>query len=355
MKLIHCADLHLDSPMESNLPTEKAKERKNEILSTFSKLVRIATENGVSAILIAGDLFDSNHITKKTEQYVLDLIASHPDLAFFYLAGNHDRGNALRVSDECPENLYIFDESWTSYDFGDLVITGSERPDPDTLSLNKSACNIVLMHGQQRTGGARGAEEDVIRFSALKNKHIDYLALGHIHEYRPLKLDERCVACYSGCLEGRGFDECGQKGYVLLETDKGRIKHQFVPIARRTLHTVECDVSDFSSQLDLEERVLTAVKDIPASDLVKVVLTGSCPAEAQKDVDHLSSLLSERFYFAKIYDKSRILIRPEDYQYDISLKGEFVRRVMASDLSEAEKERVIVCGFRALTGEEVGL
>ena len=355
MKLIHCADLHLDSPMESNLPTEKAKERKNEILSTFSKLVRIATENGVSAILIAGDLFDSNHITKKTEQYVLDLIASHPDLAFFYLAGNHDRGNALRASDERPENLYTFDEGWTSYDFGELVITGSECPDPDTLSLDKSACNIVLMHGQQRTGGARGAEEDIIRFSALKNKNIDYLALGHIHEYRPLKLDERAVACYSGCLEGRGFDECGQKGYVLLEIDKDRIKHQFVPIARRTLHTVECDVSDFASQLELEERVTTTVKDIPASDLVKVVLTGSCAAEAQKDVDRLTSLLSERFYFAKVYDKSRVTIRPEDYQYDISLKGEFVRRVMASNLSDGEKERVIVCGFRALNGEEVGL
>ena len=355
MKLIHCADLHLDSPMESNLPTEKAKERKNEILATFAKLVRIAAENGASAILLAGDLFDSNHITKKTEKYVIDLIASHPDLAFFYLAGNHDRGNALRLSDERPQNLYTFDENWTSYDFGDVVITGSERPDPDSLVLSESALNIVLMHGQQRTGTARGAEEDVIRFAPLKNKGIDYLALGHIHEYRPLKLDERGVACYSGCLEGRGFDECGQKGYILLEIDGRRIKHHFVPIARRTLHTVECDLSGFSSQLDLEERVLAAVHDIPAVDLVKVALVGECHAEAQKDIEHLTSVLSERFYFAKIYDKSRIVIRPEDYQHDISLKGEFVRRVMASDLSDAEKERVIVCGFRALTGEEVGL
>ena len=355
MKLIHCADLHLDSPMESNLPTEKAKERKSEILATFAKLVRIADENGVSAILIAGDLFDSNHITKKTEKYVLELIASHPNLAFFYLAGNHDRGNTLRISDERPENLYTFEDGWTSYDFGDLVITGSERPDPEALVLSESALNIVLMHGQQRTGGARGAEEDIIRFTPLKNKHIDYLALGHIHEYRPLKLDERAIACYAGCLEGRGFDECGQKGYVLLEVDGRHVKHRFVPIARRTLHTVECEISDFSSQLDLEERVLAAVRDIPTTDLVKVLLTGACPAEAQKDVDHLTAVLSERFYFAKIYDKSRVVIRPEDYRHDVSLKGEFVRRVMASDLSEAEKERVIVCGFRALTGEEVGL
>ena len=127
-----------------------------------------------------------------------------------------------------------------------------------------------------------------------------------------------------------------------------------MPAARRTLHTVTCDVSDFESQLDLENKLLDAVKDIPASDMVKAVLTGSVSAEAQKDLEHLCGVLSERFYFAKLQDKSRLLIRPEDYRHDISLKGEFVRRVMESNLSEKEKERVISCGFRALLGEEVG-
>ena len=80
MKLIHCADLHLDSPMESNLPAAKARERRNEILATFSDLIERADQNGASAVLIAGDLFDSDRTTRKTEQYVLDLIASHPNL-----------------------------------------------------------------------------------------------------------------------------------------------------------------------------------------------------------------------------------------------------------------------------------
>ena len=57
----------------------------------------------------------------------------------------------------------------------------------------------------------------------------------------------------------------------------------------------------------------------------------------------------------KISDKSRLLIDPDAYRNDISLKGEFVRRVLASNLKEEEKERVIACGFRALSGEEMGL
>ena len=354
MKLIHCADLHLDSPMEANLSPEKARERKREILSAFSDLVRHAAQNGVSAILIAGDLFDSTRISKKAKRYVLETVASHPEIKFFYLMGNHDRGGTDADGEPLPQNLYTFGDGWTSYSLGEVTVTGSEHPDADTLTLSEQACNIVLLHGQERAGkGASG--EDVIPLGKLKNKHIDYIALGHIHEYQAVKLDERCIACYSGCLEGRGFDECGQKGYVLLEIEGNRISHRFVPLARRTLHTVECDVTDFSTQLDLEERVLSAVASIPASDMVKVILTGTCAAEAQKDLLHLTSALSERFYFAKIYDRSRMLIRPEDYRYDISLKGEFVRRVMASDLKDEEKERVIACGLRALTGEEVGL
>ena len=86
-----------------------------------------------------------------------------------------------------------------------------------------------------------------------------------------------------------------------------------------------------------------------------MVLTGTCPAETMLDLTHLRGVLAERFYFAKVKDETRLSINAEDYAHDISLKGEFVRRVMASNLSQTEKERVIACGFRALSGEELGL
>ena len=36
MKIIHCADLHLDSQMTANLTKEQARERKREIIRTFT-------------------------------------------------------------------------------------------------------------------------------------------------------------------------------------------------------------------------------------------------------------------------------------------------------------------------------
>ena len=353
MKLIHCADLHLDSPMESNLSAEKARERKSELRASFARMLRFADENGVAAILIAGDLFDSNHITKSTEKYVLESVAAYPAINFYYLAGNHDCGSAIKSADPRPDNLFLFDRAWTSYDLGEVTLTGSEAPDEDTLSLDPDRINVVLLHGQETRGGA--AREDVIRFSRLKNKHIDYVALGHIHDYRCTKIDARCTACYAGCLEGRGFDECGTKGFVLLETDGKKITHRFIPHATRTMHTVACDVGEITSQLQLEERALAVTDAIPAKDMIKLVLTGDTDADTVFDTAHLCHLLSERFYFAKIKNETHLSIRPEDYQNDVSLKGEFVRRVMASDLREEEKLRVIACGFRALSGEELGL
>ena len=45
MKIIHCADLHLDSKMESNLDREAASMRRDELLDTFERMVTYAAEN----------------------------------------------------------------------------------------------------------------------------------------------------------------------------------------------------------------------------------------------------------------------------------------------------------------------
>lgn len=350
MKLIHCADLHLDSPMESNLPADRARERRGEILATFKKLIQLADENGADAILISGDLFDSKRTAKRTEQYVLELIREHPDLSFFYLAGNHDSGNRWLETPALPENLHLFGDHWTSYAIDDVYITGSEAPDPELLNLPADKVNILLLHGQAAKGNGNAA--DVIPFGKYKNKNIDYLALGHLHAYQVASLDTRGIACYSGCLEGRGFDECGQKGYVLIEIKNGHLTQALIPFAKRTLHEVHCDLTDCPSQLEIEKRMLRSVEAIQRQDLVKVVLEGSISAELLIETSALGRLLEERFYFAKVVDKTTLQIFPEDYSHDVSLKGEFVRRVMASPLSQQEKYQVIACGFRALSGEE---
>ena len=77
--------------------------------------------------------------------------------------------------------------------------------------------------------------------------------------------------------------------------------------------------------------------------------------ETEKDLPYLTQQLSRRFYFAQVSDESRLAIDPASYRNDVSLKGEFVRMVLASRMPQAEKERVLACGIRALLGEGVQL
>lgn len=67
--------------------------------------------------------------------------------------------------------------------------------------------NIVTLHGQ--VGVVSGVGQ--VNISKLKNKGIDYLALGHIHTYAEQTLDGKGIYCYSGCLEGRGFVSVDRK------------------------------------------------------------------------------------------------------------------------------------------------
>ena len=85
MKLIHCADLHLDSKLSANLDKEQDKESKAEILHTFVRMIEYASEYGVQGILIAGDMFDTKNISATARNTVLHNIINHPEIEFYYL------------------------------------------------------------------------------------------------------------------------------------------------------------------------------------------------------------------------------------------------------------------------------
>lgn len=360
MKLIHCADLHLDSKMETNLSKEKSRERKNEILITFERMVEYAKLNEVRAIIIAGDMFDKSQITQKAKKIVKNAIYSNPKIDFIYLKGNHDEAGFLDEEEAIPENLKLFNSSkWTTYEYEDVNITGIEFGGLDnydlysSLMLEKNKLNIVVMHGQEVESNLKDKAE-IISLKQLKNKNIDYLALGHVHTYKQEKLDNRGVYCYSGCLEGRGFDECGEKGFVLLNTSNGRIDAEFVPFASRTLYEVNVDLTGVTETSEIEEKINEQTESIPSSSIVKIVLGGEAEIGEERDIDYFTKKFENRFYGLKIEDKPKRKIDYMKYQNDISLKGEFIRLVLSQeDLSEEEKSKIISTGIKALSGEEI--
>lgn len=271
MKLIHCSDIHLDSALNTHLAWKEAQERRKELLFTFTKMIAYAEEQGVRAILIAGDLFDTKTVSDSTRNIVINTIKQHFGIDFLYLCGNHDEENIFQEA-QVPKNLKLFSGAGKAYRYGNVVITGLNRPNlQDRLKLKEEDINIIMFHGQI---------ENIQKYSG---KFIDYMALGHIHQYGRGRIDERGEYCYCGCLEPRGFDECGKKGFVLLETGTGHsLKTAFIPFSKRTAYAFQIDISGMKTTPEIYSAILTQVRQTAdEKDMLYIELTGSRAAGAE--------------------------------------------------------------------------
>ena len=372
MKIIHTADLHLDSKLKRHLDDRRAKERRDELLISFQRLVSYAVKENVEAILIAGDLFDVTQISATARNAVYAAMKEHPEILFFYLRGNHDADAFLEDVKErfgaLPENLRLFSDKWTSYELRgkdgvSVVITGAEMNAENkgelaaALLLDQGKKNIVTLHGQEvETAGKKDAE--VIPLREYKNKGIDYLALGHIHAPKLEKLDARGVYAYAGCLEGRGFDECGPRGFYLLTVTDDAIQAEFVPFAKRLMYELMVDASNALTSDDAVAltRKASTKEGIAEKDMVKVILSGETDMNAEFDEGYIAKSLEEDYYFIKVVDKTVPKVDYDSFALDISLKGEYVRSikaaVQAGELDAEQAADMIRLGIRLLAGEE---
>lgn len=357
MKIIHTADLHFDSKMETHLTSEQARERKLEIRLSFKRLVDYARENGVDVVLICGDMFDSANVLTSTKNFILDTIRENAGIDFLLLKGNHDEFMFNR--DECPQNLKLFENDFTYFNYGEVCIAGMNlnrtyMPNNfDLLRFNPNQLNILCLHGQIANAFSPNVDY-CVPLNALANKGIDYVALGHIHNFASGFIDNRAVYAYSGILEPRGFDECGEKGFIEIEVANGRLNYKFIPFSKRQFHSEEVNISNAETTNEVISLIGDVVRQFKSGDLVRVILCGDRKAGLDMDLHYIEKFLKEQFYFAMVVDATVAQIDYAKLSTDISLKGEFIRTVLAENgLSDMEKQKIIDLGIKALTRGEV--
>lgn len=358
MKFIHCADLHLNSRIET-LPTDKAKIRREETMRTFEKLCEFADREKVSAVILAGDVFDTNFNSVKVKERFLYAVGKAKNTDFLYLSGNHDDGVIFDENDKIPENLKFFTDDWTEFTYGNVSIFGVNFTAEnsafiyDSLKLSKERLNVVALHGQIAAYNSSDGFY-VVSLPKLKGKNIDYLALGHVHAYSVGNIDERGKYAYCGALDGRGFDELGEKGFILFDNENGKINTKFVSCSSRIFYEYTFNVESFTDFQSLKSGIFSKLKsEAIDGSLIKIILKGERTVDFILDVPALLSFLSEYFFFVKIYDKTEIKIKDEDFSADKSVRGEFVRAVLESDLNEQLKKKIVMCGINALKGEDL--
>ena len=353
MRIIHTGDIHLGSG-GGKLPMGLAKTRRREITDAFVRMFDYAKENNVKTVIIAGDLFDKANPPNSLKREALQIMGGFNGTVI-YVKGNHDAKIEFDKTEfAIPKNLKIVCNTKWSYTTKENVTIASIDAQQQNgegfyegLDLDEKHFNIVVLHGSA-----------IIPMQRLRGKNIDYLALGDIHipDTKFRKLDNRGVFGYAGCLEGRGFDEPGERGFFVLDIEHNTMKRTFIPQAKRLYRVVEVDITGLETHSAVEMKVRMALQQIDKSDIVRVKLFGKYTAESHRDVDALAEKLREEYFWAEVIDESRLdrtnLTPPSD---EISLVSRFMRMVGEAELDETQKDKVIEYALKALTGEEIAI
>lgn len=344
MKIIHTADIHLDSPLSQ---VKDCSARRYELLRALSDMAEYANNNGVEAVIVAGDLFDGEFAAEQTVQSVAEIVM-RSKAAWYVLQGNHGGSAPYVKLKQLAPNLNLFGDDWTYYNVGNVTICGRELGVDDAaryaaLSLDKARYNIVVLHGD--------IDDDsygLIDGKTLAHSNANYVALGHRHALAKFNFGS-VKACYCGVLEPRGFDEPTKTGFVLIDADKDEVR--FVEQHIRRIERAQVDVTGITSDIALETKLADAVASVDKRNYLNVTFVGALTSGLHLNLV-ANGFLADKFFALRIDDQTTTAYDLAAIAAEVSLRGEFVK--LAMDIpDEHTRNEVIKMGLAALSGEDI--
>ncbi|HEX3993273.1 MAG TPA: DNA repair exonuclease [Acetobacteraceae bacterium] len=297
-RFLHCADLHLDSPLrgleaDPDAPVDKIRGATREALHN---LVNFAIEQRVDFVVAAGDLYDGDLRDWHSGHFLTGEITrlTNAGIPFIAIRGNHDaesvitrylrmpNDNARMLDHRRPETwrlsnlpVSIHGQSFATKAVTENLAAAYPAPDPDRF-------NIGLLHSSvgEREGHDTYASCSV---EQLHNHGYDYWALGHVHKRDVLARDPWVV--FPGNLQGRHIRETSAKGATLVTVTDGRIAHEPQHIAFDTVRWARVHV-ELTENAD-EDAALTQLRLALAEALeqaegrllaARIELSGACLA-----------------------------------------------------------------------------
>lgn len=370
IKILHCSDLHFDTPFRE-LSKEVSERSKEELLEVFKSIIDLAIEKDVQVLLIAGDIFDNLTISKSTLFFISDQLKRVRDMYVFIAPGNHDPYGSKSFYDliKWPENVHIFKGDMSNVEIKELgvVIWGAgfnenyqREPLIKLNNVDKSKINLMVLHGDLSNKGTKN-DYNPIYLEDIYSSNMDYIALGHIHKYSGILKAGNTYYAYSGCPQGRGFDEENNRGVILGSIYKGGVDLQFISTEKRRYIVKEVDLSDCNTYEELKIKIINAFNEKERkNNLFKIILVGSLKEYFNLNEKILLSKLKDEFYFIKIINKTTVYIDLDELSKDYSIKGSFVNLMIEkiNEANEDEKEilyRALKIGMQCLSEEEVNL
>lgn len=332
-RFLHMADVHLDTPFAGREALRGILRR--TLRETFEAAVNLAVEERVHAVLIAGDLFDSENLSFAAIRMLRDQAARllEAGIAVVYATGNHDASGALPLLD-LPAEVIVFDSPKPR--FAEIrdgagqpvgVVAGAGYPQAflrENIAVrfprkDSRLPTVGLLHTQLTELAGAGTDYAPCGVRDLAAAGYDYWALGHVH--KPQSFENGSV-WYPGCLCGRDFGETGPRGAVLACVEDGHAQTRFVPLSPIEWLDVAVDGLDEVFDLGtLQDRMLESVaRQMGAAGAVRMMarvrLAGPCPLyreltgpAARENLESLAQELAGRLKAMDVTVTARV-VRP---------------------------------------------
>ena len=247
MKLVHAADLHIDSPLTGldryeGAPVARIRGATRRALEN---LVELCIEEDAALLLVAGDVYDGDWRDYGTGLFFAAQMSRlrEAGVAVVMVLGNHDAQSQITRALRLPDNVFTFESGAPATRVFDELAVAVHGQSFATRAVTtdlaagypspvRGALNVGLLH--TAADGRPGHETYAPTTpTILARRGYDYWALGHVHTREVLRADPWIV--FPGNLQGRHVRETGSKGATVIDVADhhiARVEHRALDVVR---------------------------------------------------------------------------------------------------------------------------
>lgn len=353
MKILHAADLHLDTAFTGR-DGDALSYLKRALLSVPQKIAELCAAQDCDMLLLCGDIFDGEATPESL--HAIKTALESVSVPVFISPGNHDfcSPESPYFTESWPENVHIFTKpvmESIALPALDCRIYGAGYQNMDCPALlenfraeGSQTYHIAVLHGDpvQHNSPYCPITQAQVAVSGLH-----YLALGHIHKAGSFTAGTTLCA-WPGCPMGRGNDETGEKGVYLVEINETATA-TWLPLDTPRFYDLEAEV------LTTPEQALSnLLPAVGSEDFYRITFTG------EADPFDAASLLRPDFPNLQLRNRT---VPPADLWACIeedSLEGTYFRMLhdALQEADEAAQADILLAARlsrRILDGREVAL
>ena len=357
MRLLHFADLHLDTPFAWASPAA-ARQRRRNGRDVLVRILELAERERADAVLCAGDLFEHERFGPDTVAFLRATFGS-TRIPIYLAPGNHDwysdRSPYARV--DWPANVHVFTEPrLVPVTLADgLTLWGAAHRAPANtdgffagFTPDRGGVHLALAHASERTvlGWQEPGKQPHAPFDSaeLERAGVAHAFLGHYHVPRDA---DRYT--YPGNPDPLEFGEEGDRGAVLADVAAdGTVLRSRHRVALSEVHDVVVRVDACAHSDDVRATVAAAIAGL--GGCVRVTLTGDLPPSVELELGELTRVGAHLDALVVRTERLGVAYDLEALAQEATVRGQFVRDAQQRIVDAEQRRRVVLTGLRALEG-----